>query len=721
MDDSGTLTLVCYAPKGVTLSFKAWLAESGIDEAVIMTCDDASKLIAPEVGALYKGHAVACLSANGTAEFAATDLAVDENSNVIVRVCGGNPLRTASVKVYLAYTDASSSDLDLAKTLVNGKAVSKSFKFPVTLTWAAGEVGEKTITLKAKKDSLAEGPEAFTLQLGDELGMTLGEAHTATVTIGDAGTTSLKPSAKNPSKTKGVKQCEVAVRSADEEAGIAVGSGTYYEGTKLTVKAQAKTGAAFAGWYDLATGKKLSTSANYTFTVSKARTLEARFSVRYNVRALADPADGATVSGSGWYAKNKTAKLKVTVKSHFKFLGWYAAKADDPNAPDMTKKLSSKTTYTTGKITKDMTVFACCKSDPRLEIFKTSGGSVKGAAKYAKGKTATLKATVSKGYAFLGWFDAEGNLVSQATTYKYKMGADSVAFTAQFKKESALAAPVLDWNAATEFPVGVGYSAKPTVSGEAAVKVVSVTGLPAGLSYKSGKVSGAPTAVKTYTAKVKVALATNSKKTWTLTQKLVVTALPAWTKGTFNGGSETTPMQATLTIGSTGKASGKLSFANAVWTLSGTKISKLDSEAKTATLSLTAKKGSAKKTVAVTLGEDELGGFAFSETKGFEFEARQGLWTSDALWKSCAAALVGAAYADPKGDLTVTFGANGKATAKLKSGRNTFSASAVLCPTEIGETAVTGKLYLYFAPNTKKKFKGAVRVVDYVFEQNVEP
>ncbi len=291
-----------------------------------------------------------------------------------------------------------------------------------------------------------------------------------------------------------------------------------------------------------------------------------------------------------------------------------------------------------------------------------------------------------------------------------KMGAENVVFTAQFKKESALAAPVLDWNAATEFPVGVSYSAKPKVSCEAAVKIVKVTGLPAGLSYKSGKVSGAPTAAKTYTVSVTVALATNAKKTWALKQKLVVGALPAWAKGTYVGGSE--KMQATLTVGSTGKASGKLNFANAVWTLSGTKISKLDPKARTATLSLTAKKGSAKKTVAVTLGEDELGGFAFSETKGFEFEARQGLWTSDALWKSCAAALVGAAYADPKGDLTVTFGANGKATAKLKSGRNTFSASAVLCPTEIGETAVTGKLYLYFAPNTKKKFKGAVRIVD---------
>ena len=35
-----------------------------------------------------------------------------------------------------------------------------------------------------------------------------------------------------------------------------------------------------------------------------------------------------------------------------------------------------------------------------------------------------------------------------------------------------------------------------------------------------------------------------------------------------------------------------------------------------------------------------------------------------------------------------------------------------LNPTGIGETGVVGRLYLYFAPDTKKKFTGAVRIVD---------
>ena len=58
MDDSGTLTVVCYAPKGVTLSFKVWLSESGVEEPVVVKCDNASKLVAPDVGAFYEGHAI---------------------------------------------------------------------------------------------------------------------------------------------------------------------------------------------------------------------------------------------------------------------------------------------------------------------------------------------------------------------------------------------------------------------------------------------------------------------------------------------------------------------------------------------------------------------------------------------------------------------------------------------------------------------------------------
>ena len=41
--------------------------------------------------------------------------------------------------------------------------------------------------------------------------------------------------------------------------------------------------------------------------------------------------------------------------------------------------------------------------------------------------------------------------------------------------------------------MGVSYSAKLSVDGESAVSITKVTGLPKGLAYKSGKVTGVPT------------------------------------------------------------------------------------------------------------------------------------------------------------------------------------------------------------------------------------
>ena len=64
-------------------------------------------------------------------------------------------------------------------------ARSTNLKFPLTLTWEAGEVGEKVITIPVKADKTVEDDEFFTLQLADAVGMELGEDRMCTVTIHD--------------------------------------------------------------------------------------------------------------------------------------------------------------------------------------------------------------------------------------------------------------------------------------------------------------------------------------------------------------------------------------------------------------------------------------------------------------------------------------------------------------------------------------------------------
>ena len=66
--------------------------------------------------------------------------AVDEVSNVVVRVVGGCGDSASSVKMYLSYQTAAAADLDLARGAVDGVAPKGGLKFPLTLRhWRHGD------------------------------------------------------------------------------------------------------------------------------------------------------------------------------------------------------------------------------------------------------------------------------------------------------------------------------------------------------------------------------------------------------------------------------------------------------------------------------------------------------------------------------------------------------------------------------------------------------
>jgi hypothetical protein len=123
--------------------------------------------------------------------------------------------------------------------------------------------------------------------------------------------------------------------------------------------------------------------------------------------------------------------------------------------------------------------------------------------------------------------------------------------------------------------VGVSYAIKPEIDSEAKVNITKVANLPKGLSWKSGKITGVPTKTGSSTVSVTVALATNAKKTWTLKQALKVSALPSYAKGTYTGalveaGADVAGTTVTLTVGTTGKISGKFTEYGTNWTLTAT-------------------------------------------------------------------------------------------------------------------------------------------------------
>ena len=538
------------------------------------------------------------LADGGIAKFEECVVLADEGSNVVVRVHGGNAENASSVKVYLTWNTASAADVNLGK-----------MKFPVALKWATGEIGEKVIEIPIKADSLVEGEEFFTLQLAAASGMELGEARVCTVRIRDAqwpeGMSESDAQERVPPGATAVKTTSVV----DGVTNTVITGYFTKKDKKGNVTAKPMPGYVFVGWV-YANGKTYSTKATITDKLRKSKKVTPKFAKAYYLRGLADPANGGKVTGSGKYAEGKSVTLKATPNKYWSFVAWYEISEEViVNSEEVGGELGgsgwrllSKKASIKVAVTNDATYYAVFKPYPKVTVAvegATKGGTVKGAGSYLAGKTVTLKATPKKGYAFCGWGTGNGEertVLSLASTYKYKVPADGAALTATFKKESELAKPVLTWgdyvvdsrtgslpvqegdeNAlaarSTNLTVGVSYAAKLSVKGESAVSITKVTGLPKGLAYKSGKVTGVPTTAKTYTATVTVALASNKKKTWTYKVKLGVAALPTWAVGTFKGKlyeqrvEDATPYQdvetpvakgsVTLTVGKTGKVSGK--------------------------------------------------------------------------------------------------------------------------------------------------------------------
>ena len=380
-----------------------------------------------------------------------------------------------------------------------------------------------------------------------------------------------------------------------ETGGVVVGGGRYPTNTLLTLKAKVRPGWRLRGWYRMSDWAEVGTAATLKVTASGNASYYAIFSELNTIRTLPYPAEGGTTTGGGFYTYGKSATLKAVPAKNYYLEGWYRADEGDPNKMPVDSLCSSYGNANPLAIFAygNETYFAKFLPCPKLTL-KTDnakGGSVKGTGQYQPGKTATLVATPKKGYAFTGWYDEDGNLLSLAATYKYKMTAAGVSFTARFKKESELAKPTLTWGdyvvggdvegtSSTALTAGVVYAAQLTVQGESVVSITKVAGLPKGLTYKSGKVSGVPTKAGSATVTVTVALASNKKKVWTYRVRLNVAALPAFARGTFYGwsyyydesveGGTVDVRKVTVSVTSAGKISavvGSLKFSGTGWTV----------------------------------------------------------------------------------------------------------------------------------------------------------
>ncbi|MBO7684399.1 MAG: hypothetical protein J6T51_06715 [Kiritimatiellae bacterium] len=308
-----------------------------------------------------------------------------------------------------------------------------------------------------------------------------------------------------------------------------------------------------------------------------------------------------SVTGGGFYVPGKKAKLAATPNSGYVFCGWYSDERMKKPLPGLWQEAAYSYTVPSG----GATVYAKfrAKASEAAQKLKVSagtdfvvvspGGSLRLPLAIDAGCQPTVAAKGLPDGLSLSRMSGDGSWVIHGTPKEEGEWAVTVMVYTAARNDCVSATFDLlvgEWSGPTpvsitpRLRVGTGsYATLKDGSVNAVYKGVkqriaisspelsdktdpfAVDGLPPGLSYADGAISGVPTACGSYLVRV----APRKSWKWKGSAKftLKVKSLPAWAKGTFVGAAQCTNTlrsavwrggPATLTIGLTGRTSGKI-------------------------------------------------------------------------------------------------------------------------------------------------------------------
>lgn len=199
--------------------------------------------------------------------------------------------------------------------------------------------------------------------------------------------------------------------------------GKYVYGQKATVTATASDGYEFVGWKDIY-GTTVSTDAVYSFTVIGDATLTPEF-----VKVKTDEgADIAYVTVSFYHQSGKlldsqklvlgegkiTTTVNAPTKVGFDFLGW-SAKASGATAEDVVD-------LETATFSENTSLYPVFKAQDITYTLTVVGLQTE---QKAPQSSVTITADPIEGKQFVGWKDANGNIVSYDSTYTFIITGDT--------------------------------------------------------------------------------------------------------------------------------------------------------------------------------------------------------------------------------------------------------------------------------------------------------
>ena len=215
--------------------------------------------------------------------------------------------------------------------------------------------------------------------------------------------------------TFAANEFQINVSANPSNGGIVTGAGVYGYGATATLTATANSGFDFVNWTK--NGVVVSMDATYSFTVTESGNYVAHFSANsYQITAMANPAEGGTITGEGSYEHGQICTLTATAAEGYTFVNWTKNGTVVSNNASYSFTVTENATYV-ANFSVNMYMITV-SADP------TVGGTVAGGGAYLYGSNCTVTAMANAGYTFTNW-TKNGTVVSTDAAYTFTVTEDA--------------------------------------------------------------------------------------------------------------------------------------------------------------------------------------------------------------------------------------------------------------------------------------------------------
>ncbi len=210
----------------------------------------------------------------------------------------------------------------------------------------------------------------------------------------------------------------ITTASSPAAGGTTSGGGVFADGTSITVSAVPNAGYIFKRWR--VGGTNVSSSANYTFTVTADRALTATFAPAATINTASAPANAGTTSGGGQFEDGNNVTVEAFANDGYTFANW----TENGNVVSVDEAFTFKARPDTAPVRNLVANFSGgVNYTINASAAPAAGGSVTGGGTVAGDSNVTLTATANAGYTFVNWTEA-GVPVSASASYSFTATAN---------------------------------------------------------------------------------------------------------------------------------------------------------------------------------------------------------------------------------------------------------------------------------------------------------